>query len=362
MRHLIRLLVLIVAIAAAYFLLWPTGVEPISYELPEAPALEGVYADNNALDAARLVEIVGRRGPEDLAFGPDGMIYTGLEDGMIVRIDLEAEGGVNIEEFANTGGRPLGMQFDASDNLIVADAYQGLVSIDASGELTILSDEYAGEKLLFVDDLDIASDGKIWFSDMSTKYDLHANITELFDGLPRGRLLTYDPATGATELVLEDLAMANGVALGPNEEYVLINETMYFRITRLWLKGERAGTREIFIDNLPGYPDNLSFNGDDRFWVALVSPRQPDIDALSTKPFVRQVLLRLSILMGAPPAGTLPVGAVLSVDGNGNVVASLRSPTGYHSEITSVHEVGGKLYMGSLARSNVAILDLAPSE
>lgn len=362
MRWIIRLLVLIVAVVAAYFSLWPTGVDPISYDLPEAPALEGVYADNNALDAARLVQIVGRRGPEDLAFGPDGLIYTGLEDGMIVRIDLEAEGGPYIKEFANTGGRPLGVQFDASGNLIVADAYQGLVSINASGELTILSDEYEGDKLLFVDDLDIAADGKIWFSDMSTKYDLHNNITELFDGLPRGRLFTYDPATGLTELVLSDLAMANGVALGPNEDYVLINETMYFRITRLWLKGERAGEREIFIDNLPGYPDNLSFNGKDHFWVALVSPRQPDIDALSTKPFVRQVMLRLAILMGAPPAGTLPVGGVISLDGEGNVVASLRAPTGHHSEITSVHEVGGKLYMGSLARSNVAILELESPE
>ena len=65
-----------------------------------------------------------------------------------------------------------------------------------------------------------------------------------------GRLFSYSPVTGQVTLHWQDLYFANGVALGPNDSFVLVNETGAGRIQRLWLKGERAGQR----DRLPAVP------------------------------------------------------------------------------------------------------------
>jgi sugar lactone lactonase YvrE len=106
-------------------------------------------------------------------------------------------------------------------------------------------------------------------------------------------LLRYDPATKTTTVLLSDLYFANGVALSQHEDFVLVNETYRFRITRYWLKGERAGKSEVFVDNLPGYPDNITSNRRGTFWLALVTVRNDTGDWLSPRPFLKNVLAKL---------------------------------------------------------------------
>lgn len=356
MRIIIRTVVGVVGILLAYLALWPTGIDPIAFDVPADPGPTGVFKPDTRLNEARLIDLQGGHGPEDVTLGPNGLLYTGLMDGRIVRFAASGEG--DIETVANTGGRPLGLQFDATGNLIVADSMKGLLSISPQGEVRVLADHLNGERMIFVDDLDIAADGTIWFSDASQNFDLHGNILDLMEGRPSGRLISYEPATKELTVHLEDLAFANGVALGPDEEFVLVNETFRFRIKRLWLKGERAGEVDYFIEGLPGYPDNLSFNGRDTFWVALVSPRQELIESVNGKPFMRQVMVRLSKLVGGEAAGAKEVGWVLGLSVEGAVTASMQAPEGHHAVITSVNEFDGHLVLGSLTRPEAGILPL----
>ena len=207
-------------------------------------------------------------GPESIAFDDEGLMYTTNADGRLIVLNRD---GSNPVDYAQTGGRPLGLKFDSQGNLIVADAYKGLLSIDTTGEITVLTTEYDGVPFLITDDLDIASDGTIYFSDASFVYNL-ANYTKDY-GQSNGRLLAYDPATKQTHLLLDDLFFANGVALAPDESYVLVSETWEKHITRYWLTGPHVGQEEIFSD-LKGfgigdlYPDNITYNGDSVFWVS----------------------------------------------------------------------------------------------
>ena len=73
----------------------------------------------------------------------------------------------------------------------------------------------------------------------------------------------------------------------------VVNETFMYRIQKYWLKGEKAGTSEVFIENLPGFPDNVSSNEEGIFWVALFNPRNDFIEMSSNKPFLRKLVLRL---------------------------------------------------------------------
>lgn len=43
-----------------------------------------------------------------------------------------------------------------------------------------------------------------------------------------------------------------------------------FRCMRYWLKGELEGKLDVFIDNLPGAPDNINLAPDGSFWIALL--------------------------------------------------------------------------------------------
>ncbi len=347
-------LAVLLGILAAYLSFWPVQIDPVAWTPPEDAGKTGPFAANEALTAlTRIAEGKGA-GPEDTTVGPAGWLYTGYADGRIVRINPVDGADADVTEIANTGGRPLGLQFDATGNLIIADAIKGLLSLSPEGEISLLTDSVDGKKMIFVDDLDIASDGKVWFSDASTRFDLHDNLLDVVESRKTGRLLTFDPATGVTNVELDTLGFANGVALAADESFVLVNETFRYRVTRLWLTGPRAGQAEPFIENLPAHPDNLSRAPDGGFWIALVAPRSAELDELMPSAFWRKVLMRL------PEAwrGSLiePYGWVIKANEAGEVIVNLQDPNGKYGTITSVNERSGHLYMGSLTEEAVGRL------
>ena len=262
---------------------------------------------------------------------------------------LTADGKLNV--FAETFGRPLGMQFDKHQNLIVCDADKGLLSIDPQGKITVLATSANGIPLKFTDALDISSEGVIYFTDASSKYGQKEYLYDLLESKPHGRLLSYDPTTGETKQLLKDLYFANGVALSQQHDFVLVNETYRYRIMRYWLKGPKAGTHDIFIDNLPGFPDNISSNGNGTFWLALFTVRNKVLDTLHPYPFLKTLMSKLPKVFWPKPQ---PYGLVLALDEQGEITQSLHQPSGKHlKEITSAREFDGYLYLGSLHNDRI---------
>ena len=158
---------------------------------------------------------------------------------------------------------------------------------------------------------------------------------------------------------MEGLFFANGVALGPDERFVLVNETVTGRVHRLWLKGDRRGERDIFIDGLPAMVDNISFNGSDTFWVASPNPREA-LDALADKPLLRRIV-------GGLPAWVsqgmeTPFSMVSAFDLSGQLITSLRDSDARLNQVTSVNECDGKLILGSLVSSGIGVVELDDSE
>src|SRR5450755_4300676 len=182
------LLAVAAAMLLAYLLFWPTAIEPVAWHPSPDPGRVGPYAANHLLSGIKILPEVGP-GPEAVAATGDGWLYTGLQDGRVVRMRADGSG---LETFARTGGRPLGLKFDTQGNLIVADAFRGLISITPGGELTVLADTIEGERMLFVNDLAIAADGAIWFSDSSRRFDQHHWMLDFWEARPTGRLLRYD--------------------------------------------------------------------------------------------------------------------------------------------------------------------------
>ncbi len=349
-----RFVLALIALLLAYLLFWPVPVDPVAWEAPQAPELEGPYAVNDRLAAVqRIAEGVGT-GPEDVIADEAGNLYTGYEDGRVVQLNAQGE---SQRLVADTGGRPLGLVFDQDGNLLVADGYKGLLRISQEGEIEVLATGAEGVPFGFTNNVDVADDGTIYFSDASSKFGPeHKARDDVIEHGGHGRLLSHDPRTGRTRVLLDGLQFANGVAVAPDQRSVLVAETGRYTIMRYWLEGERAGESELFRENLPGLPDNLSSNGEDRFWLALYAPRNAALDAMSEYPFLRRMAFRLPEFLQPQPA---PHAFVLGFSPEGEVTHNLqhRGPDSYHP-ITTAFEAHGKLYLGSLLRSSIGVMDL----
>ena len=343
------LLLVCLALLGLYLATWPVPVDPVAWEAPEDQGLTGAFAVNDTLTAASAIDLGAHEGPEDVAVGHDGALYASVASGTIVRIDRESG---QVSEFAHTGGRPLGIESSPDGSLLVANGYLGIQRISSLGEVTVLLDAMDGEPLAYPDDLAVASNGVIYFSDASTKFgalawkgSYEASLLDILEHGGHGRVIAFDPGSGDARVIVEGLNFANGVAISADDRFLLIAETGTYRILRHWLLGPDAGTTEVIVDNLPGFPDNINNGEDGRFWVGLVAPRDSKLDGLSDKPFLRKVVQRLPAFLR--PAA-VPSSHVVAIDGDGNVQMSLQDPGARFPAMTGVCETGQRLYLTRL--------------
>jgi len=336
-----------IGVLVAYLAFWPVPIDPQRWTPPEAPALMGPYQPNDALAATQ--KLPAGVSPESVAVDADGRVYTGLLDGTVVRVAPGEERVV----LADTGDQVLGMVFDAAGTLVACNLNGRLLALTEDGEVRDLVRDVGGAPLTFVNDVDIAAGGTIFFSESSTE--TTDTVLDLLQHRGDGRLLAYDPATGETDVLLTGLYYANGVAVSADGSFVLVAETTAYRVRRYWLSGPRRGEDEIFIDNLPGFPDGISCDEDGTFWLALMNPRNAFIDWSMEHPWIRRVAARLPLswFAGAAPR----YGFVLGLDANANVVANLQDPSGNHyAGISCVVHHGDSLYFGSLLEDAVGVL------
>lgn len=318
-------------------------IAPVAWDPPPATPL-------GPFDVDRVLENVERwptpsSGPEDLAIDHGGNVYTGLEDGRIVRFSRDGGG---WEAVADTGGRPLGVEFHSVDRLVICDAYRGVLTLEPRGGLTVLADAFQQETFALTNNAAVGSDGTVYFSVSSRRYDLAHSIFDLLEHSGTGRLFAHGP-DGSLRLLVDHLQFANGVALSRNESFVAVAESGAYRIRRLWLRGERAGQMDTLIDALPGFPDNLT-NVNGVFWVAFPSLRKRSFDVMAPRPWMRRLLARLPQRLLAAPARH---GLVLAIDESGAVVDNLEDPNGAYSPITTACPRGGYLYLGSISEPAV---------
>ena len=357
-HRLKKLACLLFILVTLYLLFWPVPISPQPWQPPQALGFVQAFAPNHQLAQIERLAIAGETGPEAVVIGPNGNLYLSTHSGWIVEINHQSG---KAKTWFNTQGRPLGLAFAANGDLIVADAYQGLLAISPTKQLRVLSTSAAGKPIVYANDVAVASDGVIYFSDSSTKFSAKAvggtypaSLLDLMEHGGHGRLLKYDPGTGLTTELMNGLNFANGVALDSQQQFVLINETGHYRIHKYWLTGDKAGQSEVIVANLPGFPDNLAAGLDGRYWLGLASPRNPLLDKLADKPWLRKLVQRLPAVVR--PKAT-HYSHVVAIDGNGAVLASLQDPSGAYPITTGVAETKTSLFISSLVADSLARLD-----
>ncbi len=355
MRKALWVLALGVVALAAYLCLWPVPIRAVAWDAPAAPGYSGPHAANDKLAHLNVISLGNEAGPEHIVLARDGKLYAAVAGGRVLRMNPD---GTAQEVFAETGGRVLGFDFDAAGNLIAADAIKGLLAIGPDRRITLLVDRIGGDPIRYADAVVVARTGKVYFTDASGRFSpaqwgstFDAAVLDILEQAMTGRVLEYDPASKSTRVVAKGFSFANGLALSRDERSLFVAETGRFRVWKIDtaaadLSVDRPSSRAtILLDNLPGYPDNLMRGLDGRIWLGFTGPRSPKVDAMSDKPFLREMTLRLPRALWPLPR---KYGHVFAFTEDGTVVADLQDPTGNYPQTTGVTETPDRLYVQNL--------------
>jgi sugar lactone lactonase YvrE len=332
-------LALLFAISTGYLLFWPVPFAPAAWNPSASPHNTPPYTVNNLLKNIERLDISNGKGPETVIEGPDGALYTGLTNGSIIRMTPDGEESL----YSTVYTRPLGLAFDQQGVLYVANSEYGLVAVATDGSFKVVAEGLDEGRFVFINDVDVAPDGMVYFTETSTKFPIEESRPAFFEHRPNGRLLSYNPNTGEVITVLDQLYYANGLAIEKNGMFALVSETTRYQVRRVYLDSARLGHNDIFISNLPGTPTGITINNDGFVWLPLSGPRISALDKILPYTLARKIIWRMSWLI---PFGPQSYSYVMGLSPNADVIVNLQNPDpDAYGPITSVLESNNYLYL-----------------
>lgn len=350
-------------------------IHPESFSLRDPPAMVGCWEQNLILRQAQRLFENHVLGPESIANIGD-VLYSGTADGRIVkmvghRVHTVTRLGTQpcgspAEE--TTCGRPLGIRVGPNGTLFVADAYLGIYTVNpTTGEAVRLvagGQVVSGRRISFINDLDVTQDGrKVYFTSSSSRWHRRDFLHLIMEATDDGRVFELDTDTGEVAVVMDRLRFPNGIQLLPDEESVLVAETTMARIRRIHVAGLNKGGMETFVENLPGFPDNIRRSSGGGLWVAMSavrpSPGFSMLDFLSQRPWIKKLIFKIfspDVVLRFVPRYSL----VAELQDGGVCVRSFHDPNGEVSAyVSEAHEHAGSLYIGSFRSPYITKLDLS---
>jgi len=334
----------------AFISLQSCNIQPRAFTPSPMPELNGVLTTNNFLNTAERINLEGWYGPEDIATDSVGNLYCGVHAsktdfslGRILKIDLNGK----VSTFCNTESWVTGLHFDKHENLIACDVERGLISVNPQGEITVLADrDENGNRFLIPNDVDIASDGMIYFTNSSSKYNFSLdNVRKIIlESKPDGGLYKYNPLTKSVTTLIDSTFFGNGVAVSQNDDFVLMADLAKYRVLKYHLKGDRKGQVDIFLENLPGFPNGISRRKDGSFWLGFSTIRDNTLDKIHPKPKIKKLVYGLPKWMQPKQK---KFGMMMHISETAEILKTFYDTSGkFVSEVSSIEENNGVLFLG----------------
>ncbi|CAL1390153.1 unnamed protein product [Linum trigynum] len=331
---------------------------PISPDALHLPSLSGPQPNNELQKVSKIGEGV-IDGPEDLFVDKDGVLYTVTRDGWIKRMRIHGDGSFeNWMRIDSSAG--LGITPSKDGGVLIADAELGLLKVTDADGPTVLASHINGAEIRFAEELVESSDGTVYLSIPSTKFGYHNWYHDILEAKPNGQILKYDPSTNQTTVLLDNLCFPNGVALPKEEDYLVFCETWKFRCQKHWLTGEKKGKTEIFVENLPGGPDNIHLAPDGSFWIGLIQIVSEGQGFLHASKLLKHLVAWSPKLQDFLSRVLFTKARVVNVGADGSIIRMLDDPSGeVISFVTAAFEFEGHLYLGSLTGKFIGKLPLS---
>jgi gluconolactonase len=190
------------------------------------------------------------------------VLFSDIPNDRVLRYDEVTE---QVVEFDSRVGFTNGRTTDAESRFIACEHGSRRVSrTEHDGSVTVLADSYRGSRLNSPNDVVVAGDGAIWFTDPSygirSDYEGHAGAEEV-DGRYVYRL---DPA-GRLSVVADDFTQPNGLAFDADFAKLYVVDSEEHHIRAFDVDGAALTGGEVFAADPAGY-DGIRFDTRGRLW------------------------------------------------------------------------------------------------
>jgi gluconolactonase len=229
--------------------------------IPGNSLLEKLYS------GARWVE-----GPVYFA-DADMLLFSDIPNNRILRwID-----GLGVGVFRYPSNYANGNTRDREGRLVTCEhGGRRVTRTELDGSITVLAERYQGKRLNSPNDVAVAPDGAVWFSDppygILTDYEGHKGESEL----GANYLFRLDPSSGELEVAAEDFDRPNGLAFSPDGSFLYVSDTgrsgapggpPHLRVFKVE-DGRRLTEGRVFADMSQGRSDGFRLDGDGNLWTS----------------------------------------------------------------------------------------------
>jgi gluconolactonase len=277
--------------AATEPLLGETGVPTPDYggaRLPLGPLPGSRYPDTHieSLDkrfrgsvGTGAVERVatGMRWAEGPAYFRGGryLIFSDIPNNRQMRL-LEDDSHLSV--FRTPSYNSNGSTVDRQGRLVSCEhGGRRVVRFEHDGSITIIADHYDGKRLNSPNDVVVASNGSIWFSDPT--YGADGNYEGLKADLEQATHNVYrvDPQTGTVTLVIDDFTQPNGLCFSPDEKKLYIIDSgithggpAHIRVFDVDLDTGKLANGRVFAEGFaPGFTDGMRADIEGNIWCSM---------------------------------------------------------------------------------------------
>jgi gluconolactonase len=219
----------------------------------------------------------GCRWAEGPAYVPAGryLVWSDIPNDRLMRYD-ETDGSVSV--FWQGCGNHNGHTVDQQGRLISCEHLARCVSrIEHDGSRTVLASHWSGKRLNSPNDVVVAADGAIWFSDPTYGIDGDYEGDAAESEIGASNVYRIDPETGDVTVVVGDRVKPNGLAFSRDGKSLYVADTgrshvpdLPVTITRYPVSrdGRSVGKGETFATCEAGYFDGFRVDRRDNVWTS----------------------------------------------------------------------------------------------
>jgi gluconolactonase len=248
----------------------PTGPLSTIYPDPAVHILDQKFAKYRLFNASLEKLASGTRWGEGPVWFGDVrcLLWSDIPNDRILKWD-ETTNAVSV--FRHPCGNANGNTRDRAGRLVTCEhSGRRVTRTEYDGSITVIIDHFQGKRLNSPNDVVVASDGAIWFTDppfgLASFYEGMVAEQELSPNVYR-----VDPLTGQAAIMADDLAGPNGLCFSPDEKrlYVVESRAVPNRKIRVFdvVDGRYLGASRVLIDAGAETPDGFRCDMDGNIWA-----------------------------------------------------------------------------------------------
>jgi gluconolactonase len=255
----------------------------------------------------------GCRWAEGPVYFPAGryLVWSDIPNDRMLRWDeTTATTGV----FRQPAGYSNGNTRDAQGRLLTCEhANRRITRTEHDGSITVIAERYQGKRLNSPNDLVLADDGAVWFTDSSYGIDSDYEGIRAETEIGACHVYRVDPSSGECRIVANDFVRPTGIGFAPDGTRLYIGDSRANHIRVFDVKDKALAGGEVFATNTVGSFDGFRLDTAGRVWIAAgdgVHCFEPDGTLIGK---IRLPEMAANVAFGGPKRNRLFICASTSV-------------------------------------------------